>query len=466
MLGKQWLNRYTSTDMRGSAIERSWSRQRKLDGIVAWYFDHVMGSLPLMLQAALLLLGSALSRYLWETSTTVAFVILGLTSFGILFYIFIVVAGAVTESCPYQTPGSPILRFLWQRGSSTFKNVLLRSKALSFIIQAWNSRPWSSGSDVVDFFLRLALAVPLGFPLDLYLLGRTSIQLLFALPSRAYHLVHRVRTWLSSIHPPPRQASDLRCISWTLQTSLDKLVYLSTLEYFITITNPTYIDPTLLTNCFNVLFGCFRFSWSWSIEKGSEKLAILSAVSFFRVFHLLSVMDPTSSVLADVRRQYRTCFPNEPNPSKLPFPSTFTLIRAMAGPDGHPRSIQWHNRRPSDQEHVPLARHIAEAAHVILYETQRRKLPRWILRFALHSLSLDPPPPPSVVADCLNVIAIDLGSYVSDTSTLNDEYVQIRLVYISLTQYQRASGANLELYLWSAPTQNGTSLTIPDPLYS
>ena len=61
MLGKQWFNRYAPTDIRGSAVERSQNRQQKLDDIVNWYFDHVMGSLPLMLQAALLLLCCALS---------------------------------------------------------------------------------------------------------------------------------------------------------------------------------------------------------------------------------------------------------------------------------------------------------------------------------------------------------------------------------------------------------------------
>ena len=66
MLGKQWLNRYALTDMRGTAVERSQDRQRKLGGIIAWYFEHVMESLPLMLQFALLLLGCALSRYLWD----------------------------------------------------------------------------------------------------------------------------------------------------------------------------------------------------------------------------------------------------------------------------------------------------------------------------------------------------------------------------------------------------------------
>ena len=112
MLGKQWLNRYESTDMRGSAAERSHSRQRKLDGIVAWYFNHVMESLSLMLQAALLLLGCALSWYLWDISITVALVVVGITSVGVASYLFIVVTGAVFEDCPYQTPGSRILHHL------------------------------------------------------------------------------------------------------------------------------------------------------------------------------------------------------------------------------------------------------------------------------------------------------------------------------------------------------------------
>ena len=115
MLGKQWLNRYASTELRGTAIERSQNRQRKLDGIVTWYFDYVMESLPLMLQVALLLLGCALSRYLWEINTTVASVVLGVTSAGVISYMFIIVVGTASESCPYQTPGSNVLRYLWPK---------------------------------------------------------------------------------------------------------------------------------------------------------------------------------------------------------------------------------------------------------------------------------------------------------------------------------------------------------------
>ena len=106
MLGKQWLSRYASIDVRGSAIERSQNRQRKLDGIIGWYFDYVLESLPLMLQAGLLLPGCALSRYLWDVNATVGSVVVGITSCGVLFFLFIVIAGAASRRCPYQTPGA------------------------------------------------------------------------------------------------------------------------------------------------------------------------------------------------------------------------------------------------------------------------------------------------------------------------------------------------------------------------
>ena len=112
MLGKQWLNRYASTDMRGTGIERSRDRQRKLDGIIAWYFDHMMESLPLMLQIALLLLGCDLSLYLWEINATIACVVVGVTALGVAFYTFVVVVGAASASRPYQTPGARILRHI------------------------------------------------------------------------------------------------------------------------------------------------------------------------------------------------------------------------------------------------------------------------------------------------------------------------------------------------------------------
>ena len=97
MLGEQWLNRSAPTDMQGTATERSQDRQQKINGIDNWHFEYVMGPLPLMLQAALLLFGWGLRRYLWEVDVTAASVILCVTAFGVAFYIFIVVAGTASE---------------------------------------------------------------------------------------------------------------------------------------------------------------------------------------------------------------------------------------------------------------------------------------------------------------------------------------------------------------------------------
>ena len=83
--------------------------------MTTWYFHLLMESLPLMLRLALLLLGCALSRYLWDLQRTVSGVVIGITSLGVLFYISIVVAGALYASCPYQTPGSQIIRRTWEK---------------------------------------------------------------------------------------------------------------------------------------------------------------------------------------------------------------------------------------------------------------------------------------------------------------------------------------------------------------
>ncbi|KAG1763874.1 hypothetical protein EDD22DRAFT_802050, partial [Suillus occidentalis] len=61
VLGKQWLGYYKSHRYgRGSQEERAKRRQEKFDGIVAWYFDAVVQSFPVLLQISLLLFGIAL----------------------------------------------------------------------------------------------------------------------------------------------------------------------------------------------------------------------------------------------------------------------------------------------------------------------------------------------------------------------------------------------------------------------
>ena len=248
MLGKQWLNRYDSTDMRGSAIERSHNRQQKLGGIVGWYFDYVMQSLPLMLQAALLLLGCALSRYLWEVDIAVASVVIGVTAFGVVSYLFIVLAGTTYNCCPYQTPGAYILRHILHHYLPALRSAapvifdVVSSKCSEFIqnsyfcaiIVVWWSlmkRPWYSANNIAYTLIYYPFGPLLGLLVEGYLLGRAILRLLFTFG-------RTVSRWFIAI-PSPRPVrnlqqqtivSDLRCISCILQTSLDGAVHLSTFK--------------------------------------------------------------------------------------------------------------------------------------------------------------------------------------------------------------------------------------------
>ena len=88
VLGKQWINRYIR-NRGGSAAEKSRDRQRKLDGFEKWHFHLVIESLPVMLQLAVLLLGSALSHYLWTISRPIAGMILAITLLGLAIYVFL-----------------------------------------------------------------------------------------------------------------------------------------------------------------------------------------------------------------------------------------------------------------------------------------------------------------------------------------------------------------------------------------
>ena len=434
MLGKQWLNRYASTGMRGSAIERSQSRQRKLDGIITWYFDSVMESLPVMLQVALLLLGCALSRYLWEVSITIASVVLGVTSFGLLFYLFILAVGSAWENCPYQTPGSHLLRYLGPRALNVVHSAAL---AAGKILKA--SKVVDLATDIAEDVIRLSwpgimfipvaivVAFPIRFVVDILRLGRATVRTLFSIPIRTYHLLRSVYTRLrSSPHGFDQQPTtlDLRCILWTLQTSLDRLVRHSTLKYLITITEFTDLNPNLVVECFNLFVGSININNGKAVAmQGLEELAALSVGCSFQISRHLSATHPTSSVLADLQQRYNQVFAHGTDFRGLPFYHTMTEFRALVTGGFGPRFVRWTDYQPSYPELVPFARHMAEVSRVEYQRMKARKVPRWILRFALHFLSLNPPSPPSAIADCLTIIAIALDHDPSNVPILDERYV-------------------------------------------
>ena len=360
MLGKQWLNRYASIDMRGSVIERSQNRQRKLDGIVTWYFDAVMESLPLMLQVALLLLGCALSRYLWDSYTTVASVVLGVASLGILFYFLIVVAGSASGSCPYQTPGSRMVRYLGPKIWSILRGATRSSRVIKIIKKdSAYHYPWWSRRNIGPFSRLLVWGVPCALALDAYRLSRVMVWIPAKILSRTYGVVRGAYNGLrASSSTPDNQVVtfDLRCISWILQTSLDKPVHLSTLRYLATMAELTHLDPILVVNCFEIFIGCINVNnGRVAIVQGLEQLATVAAGCFLRTFLHFSTMNPTSNILANLRRRYNKIFPFETDFRGLPFCHTMTKLHSLFTEQWSPIYMMWYDYRPPTQELVPFA---------------------------------------------------------------------------------------------------------------
>ena len=206
MFSNQWLNRYQSIDQRGSAIERSQSRQRKLDGIIVWCFNLVMDLLPSMLQGGLLLLGCALSSYLREVNIIVASVVLGVTLFGGTLYPFIIIAGTVSESCPYQTPGAYIPRHTFCHlhqyllptlysafavfpviVSPNFSRLFQASVCCRVFCYWWfaTRRPWYSMSNC-GYTLMWPIVLIAAPTVDAYYLGRATLRLLVSFSRKTY----------------------------------------------------------------------------------------------------------------------------------------------------------------------------------------------------------------------------------------------------------------------------------------
>ena len=434
MLGKQWLSRYASIDMRGSAIERSQHRQRKLDGIINWYFDHVMESLPLMLQVALVLLGFALSRYYWDINTTVASIVLGVTSFGVLFYLFIVVVGVVSLSFPYQTPAARLLRYI-PHILGVLRSVIfpLMEGSICYYIFTDTLSEYKKCKCLssVTTLLAAILYSPIVLCMDAFFI-------------MAYTILGSVKFVGSHFQSEQQSAVlDLHCISWTLRTSLDGPVRLSALNYLATMTLPDF-DPALVVNCFNVLFGCVKTAnGGVVINQGSEELARMSALCCLHTLSHLKASYPLSRFLDGIRQRYTRVFQSETNFDTLPFSHILGVVHRVFYPTyagrtsylgkieqetlytwsaGGVQRVRWENYAPSGEEHVVVASALARLAR---FESWRRKgkVPRWLLGFALHSLSQDPSPPTSVVVSCLSIVAIDLGCYVPGTVICDNRYV-------------------------------------------
>ena len=232
MLGKQWLNRYLR-HCGGSMIDRCGDRQRKFDGLQRWPFHFIIESLLVMLQIALLLLACGLCRYLITINTPVACTLIILTGLGVLFYLVVVIAGASSHDCPFQTPASIRLRRLWEEVGPIILSVIETIRALGGTV--WRHIPVVRSVFVKahHHFLTLSERIQLGIlHIGTYLRSiRSNIPRRFHNPPlpiarEGSHSLNQQETdpWfapneLDTI--PKKNSNCVRCVSWVLKDITD-----------------------------------------------------------------------------------------------------------------------------------------------------------------------------------------------------------------------------------------------------
>ena len=151
---------------------------------------------------------------------------------------------------------------------------------------------------------------------------------LLALPRRVLSWIHSTRSARARRSNRRTDILDSQCVSWILQTSLEKGIRLSTLKFLATTLTLVDFNPAFVSRCFDILIDCTNTKRNWKpvIAQGMEQLAEASAMCFFLTYSHLSTMDPTSSFLADVRQHYRWTLPLKLDTSGLPFSHTLSTI--------------------------------------------------------------------------------------------------------------------------------------------
>ena len=392
MLGKQWLNRYASVE-RGSVIDRGRQRKHKMDGMTTWRFNLVMECLPLMLQIALLLLlGYALSNYLFFINKTVASVVIGFTAFGLLFYCLIVSAATLSYNCPFQTPLSLVLRLLIRFDNEHKKYLERTGKWLrrSFSIRNKNRpRPWSGdphGLDGLGTFYGNRFGDHTELPM-----ADVSEQ------------------------PPPLFNKEIRwdwdgyvvdsdCITWVFEMPMDMDLTMATARFISEITWHAGTRTIPLERLYDTLLKCFDHSTGRPTLKPA-----LRNHAYFSAKALLHVTIQNKCIgNRDDEAIFESISSRGPITGSTHCEGDSDLEATLGIIDrifGYSQPICWQNFSFSVPHHTWMG-------HILLYRAwdvlgKGYPLPNDTKEFILHSLRLQPPA--AIVADCLFIIGLVLG---------------------------------------------------------
>jgi len=390
MLGKQWLNLHVE----GSFIDRSRHRELRMRGIITWRFKLIIEFLPLTMQISLLLLGYALTRYVWDLSKTVAAVIAAFTSFGFLFYILIVFAGTRWQTCPFQTPISLLLRSAW----TTFQRRQGR----------WFSMDSELWSELVN---RRKSGEP-------YMAGRSVDE-----ETASYKSVSEFPVSRSIGDIPTSDAgndedevtatSDFNCISTMFRLASTSEAIIAVTGFIPEINWTSRVPAIPLLQVYESLRGSFELPKDGRVflRSGMRDQAYASAKALVHLrvqrscAGILDDAPATTSKLLPIL-QYRYDEDGD-------LTSTLHLIHAIFSGG---RRIMWEKLTLTTPHYCWLSHILRCRAWDILRKGEH--LPADVSGFARFSLARDPLPPHQVVADCLLILDMTIGDLPGFDDTL------------------------------------------------
>ena len=381
MLGLQWLTHYSKPE-RGSSIDSIRNRKLKMDGMDAWRFNLVLDCLPLLLHVSLLLLGCGLSNYLFSIDQTVASVVIGFTSFCLLFYFVSSAAAILSQHCPFQTPLSLTLRYLGRR----------------LVPKTWPA----DGSRKKPRPNRLKAKTEDHIILPMWALA-TDPDPLFS---------HREIDWDGYVVYSS-------CVAWMFEKPIEHDTVMAIINFIPEIVWHGGIRTIPLEQIYGNLLECFdeRDHRPTVLSRYRDR-AYLSAKAVLHIIIQRRCLGENADVaIFDSIAARHPSMGSQNYEGDSDLESTLGIIDRVLGIDLP--AMRWETFKFTTPHHSWMA-------HILLYRAwdtlgNTGTLSEDVAHFVKHTLSLEPPPPPAIVADCLLIIGLILGIgiHVDDLSVVD-----------------------------------------------
>ncbi|KAG8919523.1 hypothetical protein FRC01_001247 [Tulasnella sp. 417] len=110
MMAKEWLQSFDRTGQTGPLEDQARFRQRKYNGVQEWHLEAVIKFLPNLLLLSVIFFFVGICLFLFPINTIVAGIVIAFSGIGAVFSGIVIVAGAVSLTCPYQSAASNALR--------------------------------------------------------------------------------------------------------------------------------------------------------------------------------------------------------------------------------------------------------------------------------------------------------------------------------------------------------------------